>query len=130
MASKKIVIFLKQETAEIYEKQLKEDHVNASAFFTRFIIDRDKAEKEKTEKRAVGRPRKESPDEREARIMAEPKDTKHPAFEEVFGGHKDEICTRREAEGWCAWMDGIEEKREWAQKVKYYIPAHERRMND
>lgn len=126
--SKKVVIFLKAVAAEAYERQMREDAVNASAFFTRLIMDR---EKEKVSKNPVGRPKtKETEEERMNRIQAEPKDTKHPAFDEDFGGHKGEMCTRRVAEDWCEWMDADEGKRAWAQALPYYIPKASRIMND
>lgn len=131
MASKKIVIFLREKAAAAYARQLAEEEMNPSAFFTRMLLDREAAYKEKNTRNPVGRPKtKESEEERMNRIQAEPKDTKHPAFDEAFGGHRDEICTRREAEAWCAWMDGNDDKRAWAQALPYYIPKDERIMND
>lgn len=79
-STKKIVIFLKEKAAETYERQIAEDAVNPSAFFTRLIMDR---EKETVAKRPVGRqPKKiETEAEKEARWEREknePKTIPHP----------------------------------------------------
>lgn len=126
--SKKIVIFLKAVAADAYERQLREDAVNASAFFTRLIMDR---EKERVSKNPVGRPKlKETDDERATRIMAEPKDTPHPDQGDAFCGHNGMMVSRREAEDWCGWIDENEEKRAWAQALPYYIPKAQRIVKD
>ncbi len=129
--SRKIVISFPEQAYALYMRFLKESLLTPSAFFIAMLAEKARGEKEKDERRPVGRPKtKESEDERMLRIQAEPKDVKHPAFDEAFGGHKNEMCTLREAEAWCAWMDADENKRAWAQALPYYIPKEERVMND
>lgn len=128
--SRKIVLSLPEKPYALYMRFLQESMLTPSSFFIAMLAEKERGIAEQSERRPVGRPKKETDDERAARYAAEPKDTPHPDQGDAFCGHNGMMVTRREAEAWCEIMDMDENKRDQVKTLKYYIPVNLRRVND